>query len=548
MIFDVGMQISVTRLPADKRYDRSLVGASVVRLDARDPEARVGAGGAHGDGPGAAGFFWVTVVLAVFEFQGLLYWPQCTEAVERWNFDYLERYLADVDNFFVLCAPVGLQRFSTPRPHIFGSMNECPSAVPAEAPTNERREMRFPNFRQKVPRSHMQGLVQWLEAPETCDSDQSTVDVAWSLLRRAWKHRKDGNDLLSEKPGTAQEQYSLGVSCVAKAAGLAALEGLQTTDPFEYRDFLNASKLVEGVTEVHIGVGALHRNLSLLMHQQGDYEASVRHADASLKAEPGHLKSKYRRAAALLHLRRYGEAEADLQEILAQDPRNSDARRLLRSACDRAPSPPPRPSATSKIDSEVLREPLQVPDAGPTCGCPVCQLWKETMSAGDTAVEFLRTSAEKVTVLLARRDAEGRTALHLAVMAPEDRASDPPATPSAGRCQGLVEALLEKGAEVELTDVDERTPLHLAARDGRTQAVSLLLDAGSEVDALDRFGRTPLYYAAQGNHRDVVALLVDRGHADQSILFHALKEKFGTHNFVLQDWPEYNGRWMSSRA
>ena len=32
-----------------------------------------------------------------------------------------------------------------------------------------------------------------------------------------------------------------------------------------------------------------------------------------------------------------------------------------------------------------------------------------------------RTSAKKVSVLLARRDAEGRTALHLAVMAPEDR-------------------------------------------------------------------------------------------------------------------------------
>eukprot|EP00439_Symbiodinium_sp_Y106_P009862 s6824_g1.t1 len=384
----------------------------------------------------------------------------------------------------------------------------------------------------------MQGLLQWLEAPETCDSDQSTVDVAWSLLRRAWRHRKDGNDLLSEKPGAAREQYSLGLSCVAKAAGLAALEGLQTTEPFEYRDFLNASKLVEG---------ALHRNLSLLAQQQGDCEASVRHADASLKAEPGHLKSIYRRAAALLHLRRYGEAEADLQEILAQDPRNSDARRLLRRARDRAPSPPSRPSAMSKIDSEVLPTPLLVPDAQPTCDCPVCQLWKESMSAGEKAVEFLRTSANKVSVLLARRDAQGRTALHLAVMAPEDRASDPPATLSAGRCQGLVETLLEKGAEVELRDVDERTPLHLAARDGRTQAVSLLLDAGSEVDALDRFGRTPLYYAAQGSHRDVVALLVDRGHADQSILFHALKEKFGTHNFVLQDWPEYNGRWMSSK-
>ena len=89
--------------------------------------------------------------------------------------------------------------------------------------------------------------------------------------------------------------------------------------------------------------------------------------------------------------------------------------------------------------------------------------------------------------------------------------------------------------------------------------MSSLLDAGCQVDPLDRLGpktlarklflggdaRSPLYYAAVEKHRDVVGLLVARG-ADQSILFLALKEKFGTHNFMLQSWPEYNGRWMSS--
>merc|ERR1711974_213399 len=76
--------------------------------------------------------------------------------------------------------------------------------------------------------------------------------------------------------------------------------------------------------------------------------------------------------------------------------------------------------------------------------------------------------------------------------------------------------------------------------------VSVLLDAGAAADPKDRRGRTPLYYAGVAGHRAVASLLVDRGKADQSILFHALKEKFGTHNFVLHDWPEYNGRWMSS--
>ena len=27
-----------------------------------------------------------------------------------------------------------------------------------------------------------------------------------------------------------------------------------------------------------------------------------------------------------------------------------------------------------------------------------------------------------------------------------------------------------------------------------------------------------------------------------------LQEKFGTHNFMLHNWPEYNGRWMSLLA
>merc|ERR1712113_1125670 len=76
---------------------------------------------------------------------------------------------------------------------------------------------------------------------------------------------------------------------------------------------------------------------------------------------------------------------------------------------------------------------------------------------------------------------------------------------------------------------------------------SLLLDAGSSADMQDRVCRTPLYYAGVCNHRAVAILLVDRGKADQSILFHALKEKFGTHNFQLHDWPEYNGRWMTSK-
>jgi len=108
------------------RYDRSLVGASVVRLDARDPEV-----------PSLLRAS-VPVVLTGTDL--------AQQAVERWNFDYLERYLADVDNFFVLCAPASSKgRFAYY--DLSQDKNPCGYKI---APTNERREMRFPNFRQKV--------------------------------------------------------------------------------------------------------------------------------------------------------------------------------------------------------------------------------------------------------------------------------------------------------------------------------------------------------------------------------------------------------------
>ena len=56
-----------------------------------------------------------------------------------------------------------------------------------------------------------------------------------------------------------------------------------------------------------------------------------------------------------------------------------------------------------------------------------------------------------------------------------------------------------------------RTSLHIAARHGVNECVSILLRNGSDVEAQDKNGATPLALAAWQNHCGVVKTLVDSG-------------------------------------
>lgn len=93
----------------------------------------------------------------------------------------------------------------------------------------------------------------------------------------------------------------------------------------------------------------------------------------------------------------------------------------------------------------------------------------------------------------ARRD--GRTALHFAAESGLD---------------GIIIELVEAGAEIDA--VTEKTPfetpLHLAARHGRAEAVRLLILDGADIHAKDKFGWTALHRASFYGHDKVVATLV----------------------------------------
>ncbi len=74
-----------------------------------------------------------------------------------------------------------------------------------------------------------------------------------------------------------------------------------------------------------------------------------------------------------------------------------------------------------------------------------------------------------------------------------------------------VQALVEAGADVNLTNDYGSTPLSFAAFCGHLDVVEYLVDAGADVNVVDNHGETPLHDAAANGHLDVVRYLVEQG-------------------------------------
>ncbi|KAK4271758.1 hypothetical protein QN277_020401 [Acacia crassicarpa] len=74
-----------------------------------------------------------------------------------------------------------------------------------------------------------------------------------------------------------------------------------------------------------------------------------------------------------------------------------------------------------------------------------------------------------------------------------------------------VRELLNSGISANYRDIDNRTPLHVAACQGLTDVVALLLEKGAVVDPQDRWGSTPLADAIHYKNNDVVKLLEKHG-------------------------------------
>jgi hypothetical protein len=68
-----------------------------------------------------------------------------------------------------------------------------------------------------------------------------------------------------------------------------------------------------------------------------------------------------------------------------------------------------------------------------------------------------------------------------------------------------------RNINVNVKDVDGRTPLHDAVLNGHIEIARLLLQNGAEVNAKGRWDTTPLHFAAMDGHVDILHLLVENG-------------------------------------
>ncbi|RLN40065.1 26S proteasome non-ATPase regulatory subunit 10 [Panicum miliaceum] len=81
---------------------------------------------------------------------------------------------------------------------------------------------------------------------------------------------------------------------------------------------------------------------------------------------------------------------------------------------------------------------------------------------------------------------------------------------STGNAQ-IVEILLERGADVDLTTDGGRTALHYAASKGRLNIAEKLIAHGAKVNKKDKFGCTPLHRAASTGNAELCEFLIEEG-------------------------------------
>ena len=70
---------------------------------------------------------------------------------------------------------------------------------------------------------------------------------------------------------------------------------------------------------------------------------------------------------------------------------------------------------------------------------------------------------------------------------------------------------MDRGADVDARDADQRTPLHYACANRNMELAMALVDRSADVNARDEDQWTPLHYACDNGYMEVTMAFVKRG-------------------------------------
>uniref|UniRef100_A0A8C6K2T2 Uncharacterized protein n=1 Tax=Melopsittacus undulatus TaxID=13146 RepID=A0A8C6K2T2_MELUD len=121
---------------------------------------------------------------------------------------------------------------------------------------------------------------------------------------------------------------------------------------------------------------------------------------------------------------------------------------------------------------------------------PLCQCSK----CGPVQKKFSKISANGLEVNVSNKD--GFTPLHMAALHGHSE---------------LVSLLLKHGASISAKNAKQAVPLHLACQKGHFQVVKCLMDYNAEQNKKDIYGNTPLIYACLNGQYETTALLLQHG-------------------------------------